>query len=94
MRKKKPFLERIGEKLDIPQEALPGGFGISLSGRERLRVCGCVRVLSYGEEGICLELGGSVLKIVGERLFFTSFSAGELEIGGMICALSFEEVGK
>ena len=91
MRKKKSFFERLGEKLDIPPEALPGGFGVTLSGRGAVRVHGCVRVLSYDEERIRLELCGSVLTISGERLIFTSFSRGEMEIGGVVCALAFEE---
>ena len=91
MRKRRSFLERLGEKLDIPQEALPGGFSVTLSGRGCVRVHGCVRVLSYEEERICLELCGSVLIISGERLIFTSFSGGELEISGVVYALAFEE---
>ena len=91
MRKRKPFLDRIGEKLDIPREALPGGFGLALSGRGHLHVCGCARVLCYSEEEIALQLQGSVLKIFGEGLLFTSFSDGEVEIGGLVCGISFAE---
>ena len=33
MPKKRDFLARFGERLDIPREALPGGFGLTLSGQ-------------------------------------------------------------
>ena len=64
MRKKKELLARIGERLDIPREALPGGFGLTLSGQNELTVRGCRRILHYGEDCIRLSLGKTVLRMV------------------------------
>ena len=44
-------------------EVMPGGFGLSLSGRHRVTVSGCRRILRYGEEEIALRVGGEVLRI-------------------------------
>ena len=68
MRKKHDFWARLGERLDIPREALPAGFGVTLSGRGELTVRGSRQILSYGEENIRLLLTGGVLSIKGEEL--------------------------
>ena len=73
-------------------EVLPGGFGLSLSGRHRVTVSGCRRILRYGEEEIALRVGGEVLRITGSGLLCVAFGAGSVTVTGRIAALSFEEV--
>ncbi|MBQ8357932.1 MAG: YabP/YqfC family sporulation protein [Clostridia bacterium] len=94
MRRRKEFLARFGERLDIPREALPGGFGLSLSGQNELTVRGCRRILSYGSECIRLSLGRTALSVTGERLLCTVFEAGNVTVEGRICAIAFEEEEK
>ena len=92
MQRKKDFFARMGERLDLPREALPGGFGLSLSGQNELSVRGCRRILEYEETCICLLLDGVVLSVKGEGLLCTTFAAESLVISGHISLLSFEEV--
>lgn len=91
MQKKGDFLARFGAKLDIPREALPGGFGISLSGQNELVVRGCKKILSYGEERIELSLGKLRLAIKGEGLLCSAFGGGAVTVVGKIVTLCFEE---
>ena len=91
MQKKRDLLSRIGASLDIPREALPGGFGITMSGRCELCVRGGRKILSYGEENIRLLLGKTILSIKGEGLLCTVFAAENMTVCGKICAVEFEE---
>ena len=94
MRKKQDFFTRFGERLDIPREALPGGFGLTLSGRSELTVRGCKRILEYGSTAILLSLGKDAVRISGEDLFCTVFAAESVTVCGHITSFSFEEVPK
>ena len=85
------FLARFGARLDIPREALPGSFGMTLSGQNELVVRGCKRILSYEKEAISLALGKTALTISGEELFCSAFGAGCVTITGRIVSLSFGE---
>ena len=91
MPKKRDFLARFGAKLDIPREALPGSFGMTLSGQEELVVRGCKKILSYGEACICLKVGEKALEIRGEALFCSAFGAGCVTVTDKIHALLFSE---
>lgn len=94
MPKKGDLLARFGAKLDIPREALPGSFGLTLSGQHELVVRGCKKILSYGKDCITLALGKAVLEIRGEALFCTAFGARCVTVTGRIVLLSFEEAKK
>lgn len=91
MRKKHDFLARFGERLDIPREALPGGFGITISGRNELTVRGGRRILSYGEQNIRLLLANEILSIKGEGLLCTAFGSENMTVCGRISTIEFEE---
>ncbi|MBQ3057139.1 MAG: YabP/YqfC family sporulation protein [Clostridia bacterium] len=94
MPKKVGFLTRFGAKLDIPREALPGSFGMTLSGQHELVVRGCKKILSYDKECIALALGKTALEIHGEKLFCTAFGARCVTVTGRIVSLTFEEAKK
>lgn len=90
MRRKKEFFTRFGERLDIPREALPGGFGLSMSGQNELTVRGCRKILSYGADCISLSLGSITLSVEGEGLLCTVFEAGNVTVQGLVCKIAFE----
>jgi sporulation protein YqfC len=94
MQKGKDFFERLGERLDIPREALPGGFGLTLSGGSELVVRGCRRILRYEAEEICLSVGKTALTVRGKGLFCSAFGAGSVTVTGEIAAIYLSEVGK
>ena len=89
MPKKRDFLARIGAKLDIPREALPGGFGLFMSGQNEIIVRGYRKILRYGREEIELSLGKTRLNIEGEDLFCTLLTAESVTICGNIHRLTF-----
>lgn len=91
MRKKEGFLGRFGERLDIPREALPGGFGLTLSGQSELTVRGCRRILEYSTDLILLLLSGVVLEISGEGLLCRVFTPERITVCGRVSAICFKE---
>ncbi|MBO5354575.1 MAG: YabP/YqfC family sporulation protein [Clostridia bacterium] len=91
MRRKKEFFTRFGERLDIPREALPGGFGLSMSGQNELTVRGCRKILSYGADRISLSLGKVTLTVEGIGLLCTVFEAGSVTVQGLICKIGFDK---
>ena len=92
MRQKKDLLARFGERLDIPREALPGGFGLTLSGENELTVRGCRRIVRYGVNEIVLGVGATALTVSGERLLCAAFGAGCVTVTGRIVSLTLGEV--
>ena len=94
MQKRKRFLARFREGLDLPSEALPGGFSITLSGGNELSVWGCREILKYGDEEIVLALFKASLAIRGRGLLCVAFDAGCVRINGRICALQLYGEGK
>ena len=82
---------RLSRRLDIPSEALPYGFGLSLCGRGELSVRGCRRIVHYAPERICLDLGKEVLRVEGRGLLCASFGAGEVRVVGEIDVIGFEK---
>ena len=92
MREKKDLLVGAMRYLDIPREALPGGFGIQISGKSSLTVRGCRRILQYGADCIRLSLGKKLaLAIRGRGLICTVFEGGQATVEGLLQGLSFEE---
>ena len=92
MRAKKDLLARFGERLDIPREALPGGFGAMLAGENELTVRGCRRIIRYGVTEIALGVGKTALTVRGERLLCAAFGAGCVTVTGRIVSLALGEV--
>ncbi len=94
MREKKDFLTRISAYLDLPREALPGGFSVLLSGDSALCVQGEVAIRSYTEEQILLCVGKHLLCVEGKGLFCAELAAGKLLINGTVTGLLLKKEGK
>ncbi len=91
MRRKKNLMTRIGEKLDIPREMLPGGFSVLLSEGDELTVRGCRHILSCCEREVELLVGQRHLCVRGQHLLCGEFGAGGVTVTGEITALLFLE---
>lgn len=91
MPRKRDILASISERLDIPREALPGSFGLTLAGERELTVRGCKRILLYGESCIALSVGNTALRVMGSELYCTAFSAGCVTVTGRITGLLLGE---
>ena len=92
MKKRKGLLSGLAARLDIPSEALPGGFGVEISGQRMMTVRGCRRILHYADEEIRLLLGRTVLHVFGKELLCASFGNGGVTVKGWIEAIRFGEV--
>lgn len=94
MRKKGGFFARLLEKLDLPCEALPGGFGVLLSGKRELSVGGCREILKCDQDEILLALCGLLLAVRGSGLLCTAFDAGTVSVTGDITQLQLYGEGE
>ncbi len=93
MSEKKDFFARFGARLDLPREALPGGFSLLLSGQEELYARGRVRILSYKEDEIVLLIEKRRIRVVGRGLFCASFEKENMRIIGTVTGVIFESEG-
>lgn len=82
------FMERLGERLDIPADVL-GGVYLEMRGRNNLIVKGCRKILLYTTEEVRLLLNGDRLSVTGSRLYCTAYHSGVIEIDGVIDRISF-----
>lgn len=91
MRKRGGMIERICRLADLPREALPGGFGATLSGQNELTVRGCRRILRFTPEEVRLWLPSAVLTVTGKGLLLTGFGGGSVTVTGEIDGIFFGE---
>ena len=93
MREKKDIFARISARLDLPREALPGGFSVSLSGRE-LCVQGRAVILGYSEECVELFLGKRRICVRGNGLFCAELTPQRVLIVGDVCGIYLKREGE
>ena len=91
MKEKKDLLARLGAHLDLPREALPGGFSVLLSGQGELCVRGRARILSYKEDEILLLIEKRRMRVAGKGLFCVGFEKENMRIIGTVVGVNFEE---
>lgn len=94
MRQKKDFFSRVGERLGLPREGLPGGFSAFLSGAGEVTVRGCRKILRYEPEIISLSVGKQELSVHGAGLVCTAYSAETVTVTGNIAALTLSSGAK
>ena len=93
MREKKDIFARISARLDLPREALPGGFSISLSGRE-LYLQGRAVILGYSEECVEVSLGKQRICVQGSGLFCAELTPQRVLIVGDVCGIFLKREGE
>ena len=93
MRQKKDFFSRVGERLGLPREGLPGGFSAFLSGAGEVTVRGGRKILRYEPEIISLSVGKQELSVHGAGLICTAYSAETVTVTGNIAALTLSPIG-
>ncbi len=89
--KRERMRERICRALDLYPDTLAGESCVEIRGRGFLSVSGCLEILCYTPERICLSLKRGSLSVEGERLVCTSYMAGAVGIEGRIACVRFEE---
>lgn len=91
--RQKDFFSRVGERLGLPREGLPGGFSAFLSGAGEVTVRGCRKILRYEPEIISLSVGKQELSVHGAGLVCTAYSAETVTVTGNIAALTLSPIG-
>ena len=97
------LLTRWLTRLGVSAEIMPGGFGLTLSGRaergrdgrfrpvaEVLSVRGCRRILAYDPGEIRLAVGRLTLVVTGRDLSFASFTAGTVTVVGEVGGVTWQ----
>lgn len=82
--------EWLERKFDISPDII-SGIRIEIRGQNRLLLQGCRKILKYSEQEMLLDLGKTRLRILGERLWCTSFISGALGVSGYMTAVLFEK---
>ena len=94
MSKGKDLFARISSYLDLPPEALPGGFSLLLSGERELCVRGRAIICSYHDKRIVISVGKHMLCVRGESLFCAELSSEKMLISGTITGIFFLTEGE
>lgn len=88
--RKKSFLERATEALDLPSSPLAGLPLLTLVGDKELRLENHKGILAYGDEEIHISAGKLIYKVHGDRLELRTMTPIDLLITGQITAVSLE----
>ena len=83
--------ERLCRALDINPDAFCKDVLVELRGRNRVKVEGKLKILSYSPEIIRLRTSKGRLCIMGKRLFCSVYSQECVLVDGLIASVSFEE---
>ena len=89
MERKESLLERAGQALELPGDALGGLPRVELLGDRELRMEAHMGILAYGGEEILVSGGKLVVRVRGTGLELKSMNPAELLITGQIHGLDF-----
>ena len=92
MKKKEKLGSRIKRALEI-DEILGENDVLEMRGTRELTVRECRHIIHYSDDEIRLALKEYILIILGEELYFTSYSGGYVRIDGEIAELKFQMRG-
>ena len=83
--------ERICRALDVSPDAFCNDVLVELRGRNRVKIEGKLRILSYTQDKISLQTAHGRLNIAGKRLFCSVYSKGCVTVDGYVISIGFEE---
>lgn len=83
--------ERLCRALDLNPDAFGQDVLVELRGRNRVKVEGKLKILSYSPDEIRLRTSRGKLNIVGKRLFCSVYSQNCVLVDGLIISVGFEE---
>ena len=76
----------LAERLELPEDLLPGSGRLTLSGGRQALVEGHRGILEYMPERVVVSFGRAKLSIMGDGLLLRAMNAGELFVTGRIRA--------
>ena len=62
---------------------------VVLRGERRAVIYGCRRILRYSKASVCLSLGKRRVRVFGEELICTAFSAGTVTVEGVVAGVLY-----
>ena len=87
MERKESLLERAGQALELPGDALGGLPRVELLGDRELRMEAHKGILAYGGEEIHISGGRLIVKVRGANLELRAMNGSELLITGEIAGV-------
>ena len=76
----------LAERLGLPNEIVPGGGRLTLSGGRQALIEGQRGILEYTPERIVVSFGREKMSLTGDKLYLQAMNAGELLVMGRIRA--------
>ena len=74
----------LAERLGLPNEIVPGGGRLTLSGGRQALIEGQRGILEYSGERIVISFGREKLSLMGDGLYLRAMNAEELLVTGHI----------
>lgn len=94
MRKIRKFNQKIKERIasaaEFPIECVSGVPVIEIKGRNEAYVSGCSRILEYTPQTVMFDAGHYNIKIEGEKMLLSDFTAGCMCVSGNILKIDLE----
>ena len=85
---KKRFAARYGSSVLTAREL------VVMRGRSCVTVYGCQRILHYSPREIRLDAGRRGVSVTGERLYCASFTAGTVNVEGVVEGVRYFAIGE
>lgn len=80
----KGIRERIASAAEFPVECVNGVPVIEIKGRNEAYVSGCNRILEYNPETVIFDAGSYNIKLEGEKMLLSDFTARCMKVSGVI----------
>ncbi len=88
--KENKFLSVIASKTHFPCDLAAGEFRLELRGRSELYICGCKKILKYGEDEMVIRAKSFDVVISGDKLSCASFHCSGVVVEGDIKNICLE----
>ena len=80
----------LAERLELPEEIMPGVGRLTLCGGRQALIEGQRGILEYSPERIVVSFGREKLSLAGNHLYLRAMNADELLVTGRICTAEWE----
>ena len=88
------MLEKWLERLDLPDEPVPGRTVVEIAGCERVLIEKHYGVIEYGQQLISVRVTFGVVRVSGSCLELTQMTRSQLVVSGQIHGLLLERGGE
>ena len=86
---KKPFLARLGQRLEVDAEMIRRDEWIEIRGRSRVELGGVKKIVAYSETDVRVALKQGTVQVQGRMLECVLYRRGEVAVEGDIRSVCF-----